>query len=261
MKRLNDSSDVPESRLGILLKHVQSQRKRQCCILLSAEEWVLPVASTKEPEEREFVVDSGASMHMVSKKDLNSAELETMRTSRNPTTVMTAKGEVQTREEATVHVTELDSFVTVMLLEETLAVLSLGKLCKDHGFSYHRTSGQKPHITQNGKRIDCNISNYVPSVVPGLSTSSNTTSTPTSSTSSSQDSVFDVSRYTENPVPKEVEVRVKSYGESRCINQQKPRTQMTMEEVTKYSAIYCMPDWLQEFRENLVDERSPPEQR
>ena len=41
---------------------------------------------------------------MVSKKDLNSAELETMRKSRSPTTVMTANGEVQTREEATVYV-------------------------------------------------------------------------------------------------------------------------------------------------------------
>ena len=66
-----------------------------------AEEWVLPAASIKEPEEREFVVDSRASMHMVSKKDFNSAELETMRISKNPTTVMTANGEVQTREEAT----------------------------------------------------------------------------------------------------------------------------------------------------------------
>ena len=65
------------------------------------EEWVLPAASTKRPEEREFAVDSGASMHMVSKKDLNSAELETRRTSRSPTTVTTANGEVQTREEAT----------------------------------------------------------------------------------------------------------------------------------------------------------------
>ena len=64
------------------------------------QEWVLPAASPKEPEERELVVDSGASMHMVvSKKDLNSAELETMRVSKNPTTVMTANGEVHTREE------------------------------------------------------------------------------------------------------------------------------------------------------------------
>ena len=38
-----------------------------------AEEQVLPAASTKEPQERGFVVNSGASMHMVKKKDLNSA--------------------------------------------------------------------------------------------------------------------------------------------------------------------------------------------
>ena len=82
----------------------------------------MPVTSIKEPEERGFVVDSGASVHMVSKRDLNSAELETMRTSRSPTTVMTANGEVQTRGEATVFVKELDLFVTVMLLEETPAV-------------------------------------------------------------------------------------------------------------------------------------------
>ena len=48
-------------------------------------------------------------MHVVSKRDLNSAELETM----------TANSEVQTREEATVYVKELDLFVTVVLLENT----------------------------------------------------------------------------------------------------------------------------------------------
>ena len=102
---------------------------------------------------------------MVSKKVLDSAELEMMRISRNPTTVMTAKGEVQTREEATVYVEELVLFVTVMILEETPAVLSLGKLCEDHGCTYHWTSGQKPHLTKTGKKIVCNISNYVPFVV------------------------------------------------------------------------------------------------
>ena len=132
-----------------------------------AEEWVLPAASTKDPEERKFVVDSGACMHTVSKRDLNSAELETMRISRSPTTVMTANGEVQTREEATVYVKKLDSFVKVMLLEESPAVLSKGKVCEDHGHTYHWTSHQKQHLTTNGKRTDCNFSNNVPFVVPG----------------------------------------------------------------------------------------------
>ena len=113
---------------------------------------------------------------MVSKKDLKPAELETMRTSRSSTTVMTTNVEVQTREEATVHVKQLDLFVKVMLPEETPAVLSLGKLCEDHGYTYHWTSGQKPHLIRNGKKIDCNMSSYVPFVVPGLSASSSSPS-------------------------------------------------------------------------------------
>ena len=137
-------------------------------------------------------------MHMVSKKDLNSAELETMRTSRSPTAVMTANGEVQTRQEATENVKELDSLVTVMLLEETPAASSLGKLCEDHGFS---EPAVKNHISPKMSRESIAIDQTVPFVVRGLSTSSSTTPTPTSSSSSSQDSVFDVKRYAENPVP------------------------------------------------------------
>ena len=68
------------------------------------ENWCLPAPSTLKPEETEFVVDSGASMHMISKNYLNSAELETVTTSRSPTTVITANGEVQTNEEVTVYV-------------------------------------------------------------------------------------------------------------------------------------------------------------
>ena len=109
------------------------------------------------------------------RKDLNSTESKTMRTSRSPTTVMTTNDQVQTRQEATEYVKELDLFVTFMLFEETPAVLSLGKLCEDHGYTCHWTSGQKPHLTKNGKRIDCNVSNNVPFVVPGLSASSTTT--------------------------------------------------------------------------------------
>ena len=175
MKRLKDSSDVPEARHGIFPKTYTSSEKGKAEFYFFAEEWVLPAASTKEPEEREFAVDSRASMHMVSKRDLNPAELDTMRTSRSPTTVMTANGEVQTREEATASVKQLDLFVKVVLLEETPTVLSLEKLCEDHGKTYHWTSGQKPHLIRNGKRIDGNISNHVPFVVPGLSASSSST--------------------------------------------------------------------------------------
>ena len=91
-------------------------------------------------------------MHMLSKRYHNEAELETMRISKNPTTVMTANGEVQTREEATENVMELDLFVTVMLLDKTPAVLSLGKLCEDHGYTKPLDQRSKTTSHQKGQK-------------------------------------------------------------------------------------------------------------
>ena len=113
---------------------------------------VVPAPTTsKRPEEREFAVDSGASMHMMSEKELSSEEMGTVKRSRNPTVVLAAGGEVHTNEEAQVFVHDLNQFVTVQLLEETPGVLSLGKLCKNHGYSYEWVSGQKPRLTQKVK--------------------------------------------------------------------------------------------------------------
>ena len=56
--------------------------------------------------------------------------------------VVTANGQVQTNEEAQVYVHDLGLFVTVRLLEDTPAFLSLGKLCEEHGHSYEWVSRQ-----------------------------------------------------------------------------------------------------------------------
>ena len=78
------------------------KEKHKTTFISPSENRCLPSPSTIKPEEREYVVDSGASMHMISRKNLNSAELETVTTSRSPMTVITANGEVQTNEEAVV---------------------------------------------------------------------------------------------------------------------------------------------------------------
>ena len=126
-------------------------------------------------------------MHMISKKDLSDAEMDTLTKSCSPTIVITANGEVQTHEEATVYVKELDIFLTMKVLENTPAVLSLGKLCDENGYSYEWINGQKPHLIKNGIRIICNTENFVPIVVPGLSSSSSGSSS-TSRTPSRQES-------------------------------------------------------------------------
>ena len=86
----------------------------------------LPAPSILKPEERKFVVDSAASMRMISERDFHSAEMDTLTKSCSPTIVRTANGEVQTHEQATVYVKELDKFLTMKVLEDTPAVLSLG---------------------------------------------------------------------------------------------------------------------------------------
>ena len=126
-------------------------------------------------------------MHMISKKDLSNAEMDTLTKSCSPTIVITANGEVQTHEEATVFVKELDIFLTMKVLENTPAVLSLGKLCDENGYSYEWINGQKPHLIKNRIRIPCNTENFVPIVVPGLSNSSSGYSS-TSKTPSRQES-------------------------------------------------------------------------
>ena len=161
---------------------IKFKEKHKTAFFSLSENRCLPAPSPIKPEEREFVVDCGSSMQMISKKDLNSDELETVTTSRSPSIVITANGEVQTHEEATVCVKELDIFLTMKVPENTPAVLSLGKLCDEHGYSYEWINGQKPHLIKNGIRIQCNTENFIPIVVPGFSassSSSSSTSTPT----------------------------------------------------------------------------------
>ena len=90
--------------------------------------------------------------------------------------VITANGEVQTHEGATVVVRELDMFLTVKNLEDTPAVLSLGKVCDGHGYSHEWTSGQEPCLIKNVVWMQCNTEKFFPIVVPGLSTTSSSSS-------------------------------------------------------------------------------------
>ena len=112
---------LPDLRkmMGLGEKCVQAQKYRQSFVA-----WVKLAPSSIKPQEREFVVDSA----------------------RIPTAVVTANGEVQRNEEAQVYVHDLDLFVTVQIFDDTPAVLSFGKLCEEHGYSYEWASGQKPHL-------------------------------------------------------------------------------------------------------------------
>ena len=147
-----------------------------------------------------------------------------------------------------------------MFLQETRAVLSLGKLCEEHGYTYHWKSGQNQHLIKNGKRTDCNISNCVPFGVPGISASSSSTtpssaSSPSSSqesTSANRDSVSDHRGLETLVSGRSGSTNEELRGDPETDNQNKNE----QSKEAQRDASHHLPDWLQEFRENLVDERS-----
>ena len=251
-----------------LAKNVFKLKEHEKAAFFSSPENRCLPASTLKPEERDFVVDSGASMHMISKKDLSKAEMETLTKSCSPTIVITANGEVQTHEEAIVYVKELDIFLTMKVLENTPAVLSLGKLCDENGYSYEWINGQKPHLIKNGIRIICNTENFVPIVVPGLSSSSSGSSsalrTPmkqesysSSSSSSSSSSPTVISPV---PVSNSVDDRSGQPDDETQANET-PKTNKKETTIERGNPLCSddpeIPEWLQEFRENLVDDEIP----
>ena len=78
-KRQSGKSKGAREAAWKLAKNVSKKLKehQRATFFSSPENRCLP-ASMLKPEEREFVVDSGASMHMISKKDLSKAEMDTL---------------------------------------------------------------------------------------------------------------------------------------------------------------------------------------
>ena len=217
-------------------------------------------------------------MHMISRKDLSDAEMDTLTKSCSPTIVITANGEVQTHEEATVYVKELDILLTMKVLENTPAALSLGKLCDENGYSHEWINGQKPHLIKNGIRIPCNTENFVLIVVPGMSSSSSGSSS-TSKTPSRQESHSSSSSSTSSFSPTVSEIQSQERGDwiesdlspvqvSNSVDDRsgRPDTQANQtpkpnkKEPTMERGSPCdseIPEWVQEFREILVDDEIP----
>ena len=102
--------------------------ENEATFFLSIMEWRVTSSSTVNPDEGEFIVDSGVTILMMS-KDIP--------------------------EEITVYGKDLDMFVTVQLLRDTPAVYCLGKFFEENGYSYEWKEGHTPNIMKHGKITPC----------------------------------------------------------------------------------------------------------
>ena len=180
------------------------------------------------------------------------------------------------------YVKELDMFLTMKVLENTPAVLSLGKLCDENGYSYEWINGQKPHLIKDGIRIVCNTENFVPIVVPGLSSSSSGSSSTSRDTFETGESFFivffispssptvgelsvrereDVTNSDISPVPVSKFVDDSSGRPDDNQANKTPKTNKKKTTTARGDPLCSdnseIPEWLQEFRENLVDDEIP----
>ena len=156
-----------------------------------------------------------------------------------------------------------------------------------NGYSYAWINGQKPHLIKNGIRTRCNTENFVSIVLPGLSASSPSSSYlstsmtpsrkesnhPTSSSSLSTSPTTTVSSDSEtreredrsgidsHPVPvSSSHVERIERGDPLLPKATKnPKPNINEDHDLERGDPFCsdIPEWLQEFRENLVDDRVP----
>ena len=84
-------------------------------------------------DRREYLLDSGASFHLISWKDVRVAERRSYRKADSPETLTTANGPVSVDHVVDIYVLMLDRYVTAFVLDDVPPVLSMGILCADAG--------------------------------------------------------------------------------------------------------------------------------
>ena len=112
-----------------------------------------PLNETRRP--RHYIVDSGASFHLVDPRTLTKKERATIEVIEEPIPIETANGEVTVTQRCRVFVLELSIEVWAYLHEDTVCVLSLGLLVDRNGFTYIWRPGKAPELKKGKFIVTC----------------------------------------------------------------------------------------------------------
>ena len=115
---------------------------------------------------REYLVDSGAAFHIICKHLLTKEELRTVRKLDEEAMLQTANGIIIASHQAKVHVVELDLSLWAIILKDSPCLISMGKLCREHGFTFMQIGANAPFLQEGRLKVECQTHHDVPLINP-----------------------------------------------------------------------------------------------
>jgi len=148
-------------------RKMRKQEKDRAARKGTQEEESLAQARPSKPpviflRPRRYIVDSGASFHLVDPRTLTKKEKMTIEDIVTPIIIETANGEVIVSQRCRVRVVELKLDIWAYLHEDTVCVLSLGLLVDRAGFSYSWKPGKAPELKKGSFIVQCPAHYNVP---------------------------------------------------------------------------------------------------
>ena len=118
----------------------------------------------KGPERS--MLDSGASFHIISRKDLTTAQCESIETFEGSIEIETVNGTISNSQFVSLSLPGLwDRVVKAIVVEESPATISLGRMRMLDGFEFSWKGGRCPTLKlPNGHNIPLQIDEFVPHV-------------------------------------------------------------------------------------------------
>ena len=116
-----------------------------------------------EERDKKFIMDSGSGHDLISAKKIDRMDLPTY----DDTVVNfhTANGVTSSTKRSDIKFEAFDEPAQAHILEDTPSVMSMGKRCVDHGYSFIWPSGKTPYmLDSNGNITEMTVKDYIPYV-------------------------------------------------------------------------------------------------
>ncbi|WP_288992749.1 DNA (cytosine-5-)-methyltransferase, partial [uncultured Marinobacter sp.] len=159
-------SQLKASRGKTFYKLVKNHAEGERRIVVELSEAAASPAKRPELSNIRFIADTGASLHLVDRKSLSGKQQQRVRKSTKEIALNIANGLVWSSDVIDLYIKELNINITAHVLENTVPVLSMGLLVKDHNFDFIWRKATGPYLQKGSEpKRKCFEAHDVPFIV------------------------------------------------------------------------------------------------